>query len=161
MKTVKKFVPSTKEILSDDELRFFHRVLVLHEKYGNKLKTIRFDDKAITQYLDSVNLSTPHDTKKRKIWIEETKTDCIQFKGSGNIGRRLVRFIRHAYAHNVIEKVNKDKTEERIHVVASSVFRIVSPSHQNPPERGRNRKCAGVLALHVRRGNDISSQLHS
>lgn len=48
-----------------------------------------------------------------------------------------------------------------IHVVASFVFRIVSPSLQNHQETGRNRKYAVGLVPHSRRSNDIyRSHIH-
>lgn len=126
MKTVKRIIPSIKEILSDDELQFFHKILILHEKYGERLVTTRFDDKNIAKYLSSHNLSTPHDTNKNKIWIEKTDTDYIQFKGSGNIGRRLVKYIRHAFAHNILEKVNNGTPEERIHLQNWNINRKIN-----------------------------------
>lgn len=115
MKSIKRITPSVTTVLSDEELRFLHRILVLYEKYGTRLVTVRFDDKSISHFLNSHNLSTPHDTKKNKIWIEETKDNFIQFKGSGNIPRRLVRYIRHSFAHNRLEKVNGGTEDERIH----------------------------------------------
>lgn len=126
MKTVSSIIPSTKDILSSEELRFFHRILVIYEKYKRDLKTTRFDDKVITNYLQAQGISTPHDTVKNKIWIENTVVDYIQFKGTGNIGRRLVKFIRHAFAHNIIEKVNKNCLEERIHLQIWNINRKIN-----------------------------------
>lgn len=110
----------------DEELRFFHKILVLWERYGYALVTTRFDDRSISAFLKNRNISSPHDTKNKKIVIEDCKNDFIQFKGSGNVGRRLVKFIRNSYAHNIMERTESESSIGYLHLQTWGVSRRVN-----------------------------------
>lgn len=51
---------------------------------------------------------------------------CQVITGILLIGRRLVKYIRHAFAHNILEKVNKGTPEERIHLQNWNINRKIN-----------------------------------
>lgn len=51
---------------------------------------------------------------------------CQVITGILLIGRRLVKYIRHAFAHNILEKVNNGTPEERIHLQNWNINRKIN-----------------------------------
>lgn len=94
----------TSVLIEHDELKFFYDILCIWEGSNKKPDCINFSDKQLSKYLSSKGLNLPHDKRNASITIEQSTPNKIQFKGRGNLCRTLIRHLRNAFAHNLIEK---------------------------------------------------------
>lgn len=105
--TIAKIMPSKTSVLTGgDELEFFYDILCVWEGSNRKPDCINFSDKQLSNYLSSNGLKLPHDKRSESITIAQSIPNQIQFKGRGNLCRTLIRHLRNAFAHNLIEKKN-------------------------------------------------------